>query len=55
MDWIIKYRDEKTGRVGERYFDTEAAFYKYWRAFPFRVPKAVERQLQKALREQAPG
>jgi hypothetical protein len=26
MDWIIKSRDEKTGRVGERHFDTQAAF-----------------------------
>lgn len=40
-------------RDGRGEFDTEAAFYKYWRAYPFRVPKAVERQLQKALREQA--
>lgn len=40
-------------REGRGEFDTEAAFYKYWRAYPFRVPKAVERQLQKALREQA--
>jgi hypothetical protein len=40
-------------REGQGEFDTEAAFYKYWRAYPFRVPKAVERQLQKALREQA--
>ncbi len=40
-------------REGRGEFETEAAFYKYWRAYPFRVPKAVERQLQKALREQA--
>jgi hypothetical protein len=39
-------------REGRGDFDTEDAFYKYWRAYPFRVPKAVERQLQKALREQ---
>ncbi len=41
-------------REGRGEFETEAAFYKYWRAYPFRVPKAVERQLQKALREQQP-
>lgn len=41
-------------REGRGEFDTEAAFYKYWRAYQFRVPKAVERQLQKALREQRP-
>ena len=39
-------------REGRGEFDTEAAFYRYWRAYPFRVPKAVERQLEKALREQ---
>jgi len=39
-------------REGRGEFDTEDAFYKYWRAYPFRVPKAVERQLQRALREQ---
>lgn len=38
-------------RDGAGEFETEEEFYKYWRAFPFRVPKAVERQLQKALRE----
>lgn len=42
-------------REGRGEFDTEAAFYRYWRAYPFRVPKAVERQLQKALREQRPS
>jgi hypothetical protein len=40
-------------REGRGLFETEDAFYRYWRAYPFRVPKAVERQLQKALREQA--
>lgn len=39
-------------RDGQGAFESEAAFYRYWRAYPFRVPKAVERQLQKALREQ---
>jgi hypothetical protein len=39
-------------REGLGEFESEAAFYKYWRAYPFRVPKAVERQLEKALREQ---
>ncbi len=41
-------------REGRGEFETEADFYKYWRAYPFRVPKAVERQLAKALREQTP-
>lgn len=42
-------------RQGRGDFDTEAAFYKYWRAFPFRVPKAVELQLERFLREQRGG
>ena len=37
-------------RDGGGEFDTEEAFFKYWRSFPFRVPKAVELQLQRALR-----
>jgi hypothetical protein len=40
-------------RAGHGLFTTEEEFYRYWRAFPFRVPKAVERQLQKALTETA--
>jgi len=39
-------------REGRGQFESEEAFYKFWRSYPFRVPKAVERQLQKALREQ---
>jgi restriction endonuclease EcoRV len=42
-------------REGWGEFDGEAAFYNYWRNYPFRVPKAVERQLQKALKDQASG
>lgn len=49
---VIKIADLRAGK-GE--FETEADFYTYWRAYKFRVPKAVELQLQKALREQAPG
>jgi hypothetical protein len=45
---ITKVADLRAG-AGE--FETEAEFYKYWRAYPFRVPKAVEQQLQKALKE----
>jgi hypothetical protein len=36
-------------REGRGLFATEDEFYRYWRAFPFRVPKAVEKQLQKVL------
>lgn len=42
-------------RDGLGEFESEAEFYKFWRNFPFRVPKAVERQLQKALREEGKG
>jgi len=36
-------------RDGRGEFAAEGEFYKFWRAYPFRVPKAVERQLEKAL------
>jgi hypothetical protein len=36
-------------RDGNGMFETEEEFYRYWRAYPFRVPKAVEKQLQKVL------
>ena len=36
--------------IGE--FATEAEFYSYWRTYAFRVPRAVERQLAKALKQQ---
>lgn len=45
--------DVEALREGRGQFDTEEEFYRYWRAFPFRVPKAVEKQLQKALKETA--
>lgn len=38
-------------RNGRGAFTAEDEFYRYWRSFPFRVPKAVERQLAKALAE----
>lgn len=40
-------------RQGQGAFASEEEFYRYWRAFPFRIPKAVERQLEKALAETA--
>lgn len=42
-------------RSGSGDFDSEEKFYDYWRAYPFRVTRAVELQLQKALKEQAKG
>ena len=36
-------------RLGEGEFANEADFYSYWRAYPFRVPRAVEKQLNKTI------
>jgi hypothetical protein len=38
-------------RAGMGDFDDEAAFYQYWRAYPFKTGKIIEQQLQKALRQ----
>lgn len=54
-EYIGAVVDVEALRQGRGEFETETDFYKYWRAYPFRVPKAVERQLQKALREQGKG
>lgn len=37
--------------AGNGEFSTEAEFYSYWRKFPFKTGKIVEKQLQKALKE----
>lgn len=36
-------------RNGAGAFDSQAAFYKFWRAFPFKVSQQVQRQYQRAL------
>jgi hypothetical protein len=36
-------------RAGRGVFDTPAAFYDYWRKFPFKVSPQVQRQLQRLL------
>jgi hypothetical protein len=51
-EYIGAVLDVDNLRHGKGEFDTEAAFYEYWRNFGFRVPKAVEQQLQKALKAQ---
>lgn len=38
-------------RAGKGEFDTPEAFYEYWRAFPFRVPRVLQREIDKLLRE----
>ncbi len=37
-------------REGRSEFETETDFYKFWRAYPFKVGKAVQQQLDKLLR-----
>ncbi len=37
-------------RAGKGEFDTEAAFYAYWRKFNFRIGRSVQQQLDKLLR-----
>lgn len=39
-------------RAGRGEFDTEDAFYRYWRKYPFKTGKIIEQQLQKALAAQ---
>jgi hypothetical protein len=52
-EYIGAVVDVEALRQGQGAFATEEEFYRYWRAFPFRIPKAVERQLEKALAETA--
>ncbi len=51
-EYIGAVVDVQALRDGVGEFETEAEFYTYWRSYPFRVPRAVELQLQKALRQQ---
>lgn len=52
-EYIGAVIDVEALRTGQGAFRSEGEFYQYWRAFPFRIPKAVERQLEKALTEAA--
>lgn len=54
-EYIGAVTDVDRLREGRGEFDTEEAFFKYWRSYPFRVPKAVELQLQKALLKRGQG
>ncbi len=42
-------------RGGDGDFETEELFYKYWRAFEFRMPKALKAQLRKLIEAQKGG
>ena len=39
-------------RSGDGDFATPEEFYKFWRAYPFRIPKSVQKQLDKMLQQQ---
>jgi hypothetical protein len=36
-------------RQGRGQFETEAEFYAYWRAYPFKTGKQIEKELNKAV------
>ena len=38
-------------RAGEGDFDTEQAFYKFWRNYPFKIGVSVAKQLEKLLHQ----
>lgn len=42
-------------RAGNGEFDSEQAFYAFWRKFPFRIGRAVQQQLDKLLAANASG
>ena len=42
-------------REGHGEFETEEAFYKYWRAHKFKVGNAVKNQLQRMLKAKSGG
>lgn len=42
-------------REGRGEFATAEEFYAYWRRYPFRIGRAVQRQLDRLLAEQDPG
>lgn len=54
-EYIGAVKDVEALREGRGVFESESEFRQYWRSYQFRVPKAVERQLEKALREQQQG
>jgi hypothetical protein len=48
-EYIGAVIDVESLREGRGVFETEADFYSYWRAFPFKTGKEIEKQLRKAL------
>ncbi|WP_203935181.1 type II restriction endonuclease [Virgisporangium ochraceum] len=50
-EYIGAVTDLDALRHGRGEFDTPEAFYRYWRAFHFKISEQVQRQYQKALQE----
>jgi len=48
-EYIGAVVDVEALRQGRGAFDSEAAFYSFWRAYPFKTGKEIEKQLRKAL------
>jgi hypothetical protein len=48
----VQRLDDLRASNGE--FDSEEAFYKYWRAYEFRIGKSVRQQLTKLLAQAPP-
>jgi hypothetical protein len=52
---FLDFEDLDALREGKGEFETEEAFYKYWRAYKFKVGNAVKNQLQKMLKAKPNG
>ncbi|QEH81577.1 restriction endonuclease [Sphingomonas sp. C8-2] len=52
-EYIGAVRSVEALRAGKGEFKTQAEFYKYWRAYGFKVGRAVSQQLEKALKQAA--
>jgi len=51
-EYLGAVQDLQALREGRGEFETSDEFYDFWRKYPFRTGKAVEKQLQKLLKEQ---
>jgi hypothetical protein len=51
-EYIGAVQNVQSLRDGRGEFETEQDFYKFWRRYRFRTPAALEKQLQRLLREQ---
>lgn len=51
-EYIGALKDVDALRDGRGVFATEEEFYRYWRDYKFRITRAVQQQLDRAIREQ---